>query len=147
KYDYYTQKEKKKIGNKATLNKNNLTVVTELGTMDIMAAVRQDRLNLLSGSSEGKIHARLYDLKPDSTCEFVPIISKDRVQFICESNSFRFIAYLGSVLEEHHSTSRWLGKILKLGDLQYATYFHFVEKSCEFEQSIKEAEKIMRMRK
>ncbi|POG58670.1 hypothetical protein GLOIN_2v1885673 [Rhizophagus irregularis DAOM 181602=DAOM 197198] len=42
KYDYFTQKEKKKVGNKATLNKNNLTVVTELGTMNIMAAIHQD---------------------------------------------------------------------------------------------------------
>ncbi|UZO07154.1 uncharacterized protein OCT59_027449 [Rhizophagus irregularis] len=217
KYDYFTQKEKKKVGNKATLNKNNLTVVTELGTMDIMAAVRQDRLSntehqartkgritrwktackkvfdstkinpqsskfkrgdfyyycenshsiviaeiiavfekigssyvrvdLLSGLNEGKIHARLYDLKPDSACKFIPIISKDRTQFTCESNPFRFIAHLGSVLEEYHGTSHWLGKTLKLGDLQYATYFHFVGKSCELEQSIKEAEKIMRMRK
>ncbi|GBC35239.1 hypothetical protein GLOIN_2v1844828 [Rhizophagus irregularis DAOM 181602=DAOM 197198] len=217
KYDYFTQKEKKKVGNKATLNKNNLTVVTELGTMDIMAAVRQNRLSntehqartkgritrwktackkvfdstkinpqsskfkrgdfyyycenshsiviaeiiavfekhgssyvrvdLLSGLNEGKIHARLYDLKPDSACEFIPIISKDRTQFTCESNPFRFIAHLGSVLEEYHGTSHWLGKTLKLGDLQYATYFHFVGKSCELEQSIKEAEKIMRMRK
>ncbi|CAB4386984.1 unnamed protein product [Rhizophagus irregularis] len=134
-------------------------VVTELGTMDIMAAIRQDRLifekressyvrvNLLSGLNEGKIHARLYDLKLDSACEFIPIISKDRTQFTCESNPFRFIAHLGSVLEEYHGTSHWLGKTLKLGDLQYATYFHFVGKSCELEQSIKEAEKIMRMRK
>jgi hypothetical protein len=45
KYDYYTQKEKKKVGNKAALSKNNLTVITELGIMDIMAAVRQDRLS------------------------------------------------------------------------------------------------------
>ncbi|POG65249.1 hypothetical protein GLOIN_2v1844828 [Rhizophagus irregularis DAOM 181602=DAOM 197198] len=217
KYDYFTQKEKKKVGNKATLNKNNLTVVTELGTMNIMAAIHQKRLSntehqartkgritrwktackkvfdstkinpqsskfkrgdfyyycenshsiviaeiiavfekngssyvrvdLLSGLNEGKIHARLYDLKPDSACKFIPIISKDRTQFTCESNPFRFIAHLGSVLEEYHGTSHWLGKTLKLGDLQYATYFHFVGKSCELEQSIKEAEKIMRMRK
>ncbi|CAG8585297.1 3717_t:CDS:1, partial [Scutellospora calospora] len=55
--------------------------------------------------------------------------------------------YLGSVLKEYQSTSRLLGKTLKLEDLQYATYFYFVDKSCEFEKSIKEAEKIMRMRK
>ncbi|RIB17835.1 hypothetical protein C2G38_2186249 [Gigaspora rosea] len=45
KYDYYTQQEKRKIGNKAILNKKNLTVVTELGTMDITTAIRYDRLN------------------------------------------------------------------------------------------------------
>ncbi|GES81352.1 hypothetical protein GLOIN_2v1844828 [Rhizophagus clarus] len=165
KYDYFTQKEKKKVGNKATLNKNNLTVVTELGTIDIIATVRQDRLifdftkinpqsskfkredfyyycenshsiiiaeiiaifekrklsyvrvDLLSGSNEGKIHARLYDLKPDSAYEFIPIISKDCAQFTCESNPFCFIAYLDSVLEEYHSASRWLEKILKFRDL------------------------------
>ena len=54
---------------------------------------------------------------------------------------------MDSISEEYHSASRWLGKILKLGDLQYATYFYFVGKSCELEQSIKEAEKIMRIRK
>ena len=54
---------------------------------------------------------------------------------------------MGSVIEEHHGTSQWLGKTVKLGDLQYATYFHFVGKSHELEQSIKEAEKIMRLKK
>ncbi|RIB11197.1 hypothetical protein C2G38_2204104 [Gigaspora rosea] len=214
KYDYYTQQEKRKIGNKAMLNKKNLTVVTELGTMDITTAIRYDRLNsneqqirtkgriarwktackkifdsiklnpqalkfkksdyyyycesrnsiviaeiiakygssyvrvdLLDGSNEGRIHARLYDLKLDSDQEFVPIISSNRAQFVCESNIFRFIACLGSVLEEYHSNSYWLEKILKLRDLQYTTYFHFVEKSCELEQSIKEAERIMKSKK
>ena len=37
--------------------------------------------------------------------------------------------------------------MVKLGNLQYATYSHFIEKSHEFEQSIKEAEKIIRVRK
>ncbi|CAG8727429.1 18682_t:CDS:2, partial [Gigaspora rosea] len=178
KYDYYTQQEKRKIGNKAMLNKKNLTVVTELETMDITTAIRYDRLNsneqqirtkgriarwktaffekygssyvrvdLLDGSNEGRIHARLYDLKLDSDQEFVPIISSNRAQFVCESNIFRFIACLGSVLEEYHSNSYWLEKILKLRDLQYTTYFHFVEKSCELEQSIKEAERIMKSKK
>ena len=54
---------------------------------------------------------------------------------------------MGSVLEEYHGSSYWLGKTVKLGDLQYATYSHFIEKSRELEQSIKEAEKIMRARK
>ncbi|CAG8739490.1 3835_t:CDS:1, partial [Funneliformis mosseae] len=47
------------------------------------------------------------------------------------------------VLEEYHSTFCWLGKTVKLEDLQYVTYSHFIEKSHELEQSIKEAEKII----
>ncbi|RIA95991.1 hypothetical protein C1645_859771 [Glomus cerebriforme] len=217
KYDHYTQKERKKIRNKGALNENDLVVVTELGIMDIMTAVRQDRLsnteqqirtkgritrwktackkvfdstkinpqaskfkrgdfyfycensnsiviaeiiavfekrgssyvrtNLFYGLNEGRIHARLYDLKSDSEHEFILIISQNRTQFIYESSPFRFITHLGSVLEEYHGTSHWLGKTIKLGDLRYAAYSHFVGKSSELEQSIKEAEKIMRARK
>ncbi|CAI2196874.1 11521_t:CDS:2, partial [Funneliformis geosporum] len=146
----------KKIGNKATSNEKNITVVTELGKIDIMTAIRQDRLSnrdfyyycennysfviaeiitvfekrgssyvridLLTGLNEGKIHARLYDLKSDSACEFTPIINQNCIQFICESSSFHFVAYLGSVSEEYHGASHWLGKMIKLCDLQYATF-------------------------
>ncbi|CAI2197083.1 6553_t:CDS:2, partial [Funneliformis geosporum] len=189
----------KKIGNKVTSNEKNIKVVTELGKIDIMIAVQQDRLSnsmqqirtkgritrwktackkvfdstkinpqsfkfkkgdfyyycennysiviaeiitvfekrgssyvhidLLTGLNEGKIHARLYNVKSDSACEFTPIINQNRTQFICEFSSFRFVAHLGSVSEEYHRASHWLGKMIKLGDLQYATYFHFVEKS------------------
>ena len=57
------------------------------------------------GSNEGKIHACLYDLKSDSEHEFISIISQNCTQFICESNPFRFITHLSSVLEEYHGTS------------------------------------------
>ncbi|RIB17836.1 hypothetical protein C2G38_2186250 [Gigaspora rosea] len=75
------------------------------------------RVDLLDDSNEGKIHARLYDLKSDSDQEFVLIISSNRAQFVCKSNIFRFIACLGSVLEEYHSNSYWLEKILHLKNL------------------------------
>ncbi|CAG8752858.1 45671_t:CDS:2, partial [Gigaspora margarita] len=74
-------------------------------------------VDLLNSLNKGRIHARLYDLKSDFDQEFVPIINSNRAQFV------------------------------KLGNLQYTTYFHFVEKSCKLEQSIKVAEKIMKAQK
>ncbi|CAG8726436.1 16382_t:CDS:2, partial [Racocetra fulgida] len=119
-------------------NKNSIVIAEIIAVFEV---------NLLNSINEGKIHARLYNLKSNFDQEFVPIISSNCTQFVCETNVFRFIAHLGSVSEEYCGDSCWLEKKVKLGDLQYTTYFHFVEKSCELEQSIKEAEKIMKAQK
>lgn len=59
-------------------------------------------INLLHGLNEGKIYAYLYNIKSDLGCKFIPIISKNCIQFTYKSNLFYFITtHLNSIMKEY----------------------------------------------
>ncbi|CAG8823921.1 15253_t:CDS:1, partial [Gigaspora rosea] len=65
---------------------------------------------MLNGVDASRIHARLFDLAPNSDREFTPIIDSNRTQFVCEAYPFRFFVALDDVKSYLHGTSKWTDK-------------------------------------
>lgn len=96
------------------------------------------------GINAGRIHARFFERSPDSNHEFLPIIAKNRAQFACEAYSFRFFAALGNIETTIHGTSKWMDKRLFLSDLQLTSYYYWKNNVIGIENSIINAENIMK---
>ena len=99
------------------------------------------------GMNANRIHARLFDQSPDSDRNFIPIIAKNRAQFICEAFSFRFFAALGNIETTFYGASKWMDKKLWLSDLQLTSYYFWKNNVANIENSILNAEKIMKITK
>jgi len=95
----------------------------------------------------GRIHARFFDQSEFSDREFIPITAKNKVQFACEAYSFRFFAALGDIETTFHGTSKWMDKRLFLSDLQLTSYYYWKSNVIDIENSITNAENIMKSMK
>lgn len=100
-----------------------------------------------NGENANRIHARLFDQSPDSDRKFIPITAKNSAQFTYETYSFRFFAALGDIETTFYGTSKWMGKRLWLSDLQLTSYFYWKNNIANIENSIINAEKIMKQDK
>jgi hypothetical protein len=99
---------------------------------------------MLDGVDANRIHARLFELASDSDREFTPIMDNNRTQFVCETYPFRFFAALGDVKSYFRGTSKWTDKVLWLSDLQLTSYYHWQDIITNVENSIVNAEKVMK---
>jgi hypothetical protein len=71
-------------------------------------------------------------------------MANDEAQFACEVYLFQFFAALGDIKTIFCDTSKWTDRILWLSDLQLTSYYHWQNIIVSVENSIVNAEKIMK---